>query len=527
MALFKISKGLKKDLPSVKTEGYCWYTIDDSLFYIDYKDVDGNLQRQALNAKDAETLTGASLAKILSSSDIQIPTSKAVLDALAGKADEDHSHSNYVPTTRTINGHALSENITLSAEDVQALPADTVIPSITGLATIQYVDNLVSTRVEKVTGKGLSTNDYTTTEKNKLAGIATGAEVNQNAFSKVTVGSTTVEADSTTDTLTLVAGSNVTITPTNNKITIAATNTTYSAATSSTLGLVKSGRDVTIDANGVITVNDDSHAHIISNVDGLQDALDGKAALSHGTHVPTPETANNAKFLRNDNTWQTVTPANIGAAAASHGTHVTYATTAPVMDGTATVGSANTVARGDHKHPTDTSRASKAEFDAHVNNSTWTQIYDSGAITSKVNAFVGINVADYKKLKVAIKCVNITDTNSTAGGEISFVGISEVNYYFSNLFPNLISRSTNISTAMVEFTMVDGFIFCDNVLRSTTAVNMFSNAEGQGTWNMTNLGGGIMTCNDPLITMNVTALNSSDMHYFGPGSRVIVWGCKA
>lgn len=32
--------------------------------------------------------------------------------------------------------------------------------------------------VAQETGKGLSTNDYTTTEKNKLAGIATGAEVN-------------------------------------------------------------------------------------------------------------------------------------------------------------------------------------------------------------------------------------------------------------------------------------------------------------------------------------------------------------
>lgn len=33
-------------------------------------------------------------------------------------------------------------------------------------------------KVDKVSGKGLSTNDYTTDEKNKLAGIATGAEVN-------------------------------------------------------------------------------------------------------------------------------------------------------------------------------------------------------------------------------------------------------------------------------------------------------------------------------------------------------------
>lgn len=53
-------------------------------------------------------------------------------------------------------------------------------------------------------------------------------------------------------------------------------NTTYSAAGSS-LGLVKTGGDVTI-ANGVITVNDDSHNHTIANVDGLQTALDGKLA---------------------------------------------------------------------------------------------------------------------------------------------------------------------------------------------------------------------------------------------------------
>ncbi len=44
----------------------------------------------------------------------------------------------------------------------------------------------------------------------------------------------------------------------------------------------------------------------------------GAAAASHGNHVPTTQTASNKVFLRNDNTWQTVTPANIGAAASSH-----------------------------------------------------------------------------------------------------------------------------------------------------------------------------------------------------------------
>ena len=40
------------------------------------------------------------------------------------------------------------------------------------------IKTLVGTKVDKVTGKGLSTNDYTTTEKNKLSGIASGAQVN-------------------------------------------------------------------------------------------------------------------------------------------------------------------------------------------------------------------------------------------------------------------------------------------------------------------------------------------------------------
>lgn len=79
-----------------------------------------------------------------------------------------------------------------------------------------------------ISSKGL----MSATDKSKLNGIASGAEVNQNAFSNVKVGSTTVAADSKTDTLEFVAGSNVTITPdaTNDKLTIAATDTKYTAA---------------------------------------------------------------------------------------------------------------------------------------------------------------------------------------------------------------------------------------------------------------------------------------------------------
>lgn len=61
------------------------------------------------------------------------------------------------------------------------------------------------------------------------------------------------------------------------------TMTSYGVATSSSLGLVKSGTDITVDSSGNVSVNDDSHNHVISNVDGLQGALDNKAASGH-TH---------------------------------------------------------------------------------------------------------------------------------------------------------------------------------------------------------------------------------------------------
>lgn len=50
---------------------------------------------------------------------------------------------------------------------------------ITDAYTKTAVDTELDKKVDKVTGKQLSTNDYTTAEKTKLTGIATGAEVNK------------------------------------------------------------------------------------------------------------------------------------------------------------------------------------------------------------------------------------------------------------------------------------------------------------------------------------------------------------
>ena len=74
----------------------------------------------------------------------------------------------YAPTLA--NGNILRWNSTTSRFEVW--------DSITALAN----------KVDVVAGKGLSTNDYTTTEKNKLAEIAAGAEVNVNADWNATSG---------------------------------------------------------------------------------------------------------------------------------------------------------------------------------------------------------------------------------------------------------------------------------------------------------------------------------------------------
>ena len=42
----------------------------------------------------------------------------------------------------------------------------------------------------------------------------------------------------------------------------------------------------------------------------IQTQLNGKASTSHGYHVPTPQTADARKFLRNDNTWQSLPAAS-------------------------------------------------------------------------------------------------------------------------------------------------------------------------------------------------------------------------
>ena len=65
--------------------------------------------------------------------------------------------------------------------------------TISDLSTIRSGAALGATAVQPETGKGLSTNDYTTAEKTKLAGVAEGAEVNE--IEGIKVNNTTINPD--------------------------------------------------------------------------------------------------------------------------------------------------------------------------------------------------------------------------------------------------------------------------------------------------------------------------------------------
>lgn len=104
-----------------------------------------------------------------------------------------------------------------------------------------YMNILDDTTIKdshNIVGEGATT---VTSDINGKIIIASNAEVNQNAFSNIVVGDTTITADLKTDTFTL-AGSNVTLIPdiNNDKITIGITKTNITDA----LGYIPPTSDV-------------------------------------------------------------------------------------------------------------------------------------------------------------------------------------------------------------------------------------------------------------------------------------------
>ena len=111
--------------------------------------------------------------------------------------------------------------------DASALPDATTSQkgalSASDKTKLNNLNTNLANKVDKVSGKGLSTNDYTTSEKSKLAGIETGAQVN-----KVTGIKGSAESS--------YRIGNVNLTPSN--IGAATSNHTHSVATTSAAGFM-------------------------------------------------------------------------------------------------------------------------------------------------------------------------------------------------------------------------------------------------------------------------------------------------
>lgn len=115
------------------------------------------------------------------------------------------------------------------------MPQDSIL-SLNGLDhLLNKLDEKFDKKVDIVSGKGLSTNDYTTDEKTKLAGIASGA----NKYSLPTASSSTLGGVKTTSTVTSNSG-HIACPIIDGVPYYKDTNTIYSPATTSANGLMSS-----------------------------------------------------------------------------------------------------------------------------------------------------------------------------------------------------------------------------------------------------------------------------------------------
>lgn len=159
--------------------------------------------------------------------------------------------------------------------------------------------------------------------------------------------------------------------------------------------------------NYVASAGSISHAHVLLRDYSGKGDLATQSELtsarlsfinSTGTYIVTPTKINkwddhteNGNYNLTAATTQAVYPIKIDNRGhiSAHGSAVTIptaSTTAPLMDGTASYGSGTVYARSNHVHPTDTSRAKKANFDSFTvsgsssNPSTHTETLTSGHI---------------------------------------------------------------------------------------------------------------------------------------------------
>jgi len=128
------------------------------------------------------------------------PTVPNKVDKVTGKGLSANDFTNTLKTK--LDGIADGAEVNINADwnatsgDAQILNKPT-IPSIAGLATTSYVDAADALKVDKITGKGLSTNDYTTAEQTKVSNLS-GTNSGDNATNTQYSGLSTSKQDTLT-----------------------------------------------------------------------------------------------------------------------------------------------------------------------------------------------------------------------------------------------------------------------------------------------------------------------------------------
>ncbi len=151
-------------------------------------------------------------------------------------------------------------------------------------------------------------------DKTKLNGIATGAEVNQNAFSNVLANGVTCAADSKTDTLEIAAGTGISVTgdAANDRVTIAVSSAVVLTSGDQTIAGTKTFSNNVV-VNGDLTINGttttlDTTNLVIEDNDITLNKNESGAGVTAGTAGITIErgTLTNAQlyFDESDDTWK-------------------------------------------------------------------------------------------------------------------------------------------------------------------------------------------------------------------------------
>lgn len=206
---------------------------------------------------------------------------------------------NVVPIGRTVNNKELSSDITLSYSDVggassaQGSKADSAIQEIRGNGTAILPDE---SRIVNITPENIEAVPITRTINEK----ALSSNITITALD---IGAASIEQGNKADSaIQSIQGNGKIIQPDFNRSVVITPENIGAVPVERKINDKALNEDITLSASDI-----------------------GAAAIEHGEHVPSVQAADNSIFLRNDNSWEPVTPKNIGAATEEQGQKADYA----------------------------------------------------------------------------------------------------------------------------------------------------------------------------------------------------------